>query len=180
MAYSYTNNCDDSFIAYPCELCPTKERGRVRGAAFILEGVTISDPSNAEEWANKVDLNQVFLIPNTQGTVTFTPSETPGFGGTEFEIDGYDYVVDFKDKNLIDSCTAAIQAAGNKKMKFAYVTETQIWMSDTTVSASLGAPVEDNIKSIMSWNYQVKWFQTSPVCPQTAPQNTFDRCITVT
>lgn len=179
MSYAYKNNCDDDKVKYPCELCPQIEKGRIRGFMFIQEGVTVTDYSDATEIANLVDLGDIYLVPNTTGSLTVTEVEQPGVGNTDVEIAGYDFVLEGMDRNVYNSCEEAITIAGNKKMRVAYVTETLIWPSTQTVSVALKAPVEEDLKSIMNWNYTVKWFEQNPICPQTAPENTFDRCITV-
>ena len=179
MSYSYINNCTDDFIKYPCELCPSKEKGRIRGFALIEDGYTIADPTNPVDWAAGVDQEKIYLVPNTDGSLTVTPVEGTGVGDTELEIEGYDFVLQVMDLNLKNSCLAATAIAGNKNYKPAYVTETQVWIGDTTASVAVTAPVEEDIKSKVSWVYDVKWFQESPVCPEDKPANTFDRCITV-
>lgn len=175
MAYGYNSNCDDEFSAYPCSACPPKENGRIRGIALILPTTTFSDYSSSAEWANKIATNQVFVIPNTSGTAGVTPVEVPGLGDTEFEIAGYDYVLDIMDRNL-DSYADAITVLGNKNMRVGYITSTKFWPSTSTVSAAAFSPVEDDVKSEVRVNWQIKFYQALPIIPVTRPENIFNTC----
>jgi len=106
--------------------------------------------------------------------------EGPGTGDTELEIDGYDYVLEVMDRNFVDSCPSWLSVEGNKNLKVAYVTETQIFLSTRRVSVALKQPVEDDIKSIVQHMATIKWFEPTPICPSTRPGSIFDTCVTVT
>lgn len=178
MAYGYNSNCDDSLIAYPCSTCPPKENGRVRGFALIPSTTTFSDFTSSAEWTNKIATGDVFVVPNTAGTVAVTPSETPGMGDTEVEISGYDYVLDLMDRNL-DAYDEVLTVLGNKSMRIAWITSSKLWVSTSTVSAAAFSTIEDDIKSEVRINWQVKFYQSSPATTYTRPENVFNTCPTV-
>ena len=177
--YGYQDNCSTEILPYVCDICPEKDHGRVRGFALIKEGVQFIDISDAVEWANKVDLGEVFLVPNLSGSAVGTEVEGPGKGDTELRIDGYDWVLDLMDENIINACAAWQSASGNKKSRAAWVSDKLIWQSTAVVSVAAVTNIDDDIKSVVNVNAKIKFFEPEMLCPDTKPANTFDRCLTV-
>jgi len=158
-----------------CEECPTKERGRVRGIAFVKDDYSFADITDDAEWNTAILAGNIFLIPETRGAVTVSQVETEGFGDTKNSVDGYDYEL-----NGVDPVYTAAQCAFWNSIKKAnnfkiiYKTETFIHFSDTTVSTASLNPVEDDMNTNVMFNFVIKWSQEDAVCPQAGPTSIFE------
>jgi|1_EtaG_2_1085319.scaffolds.fasta_scaffold15416_2 hypothetical protein len=172
--YYYVTPCGP--ITPPqCQECLVKERGRVRGIAFVKDDFVFADITDAAEWNVGILAGNIFVVPETRGAVTISPVETEGFGDTKQSVDGYDYEINGVDPVYTSAqCTFWNDIKKANNFKIAYKTENFVHLSDNTVSTAAPPPVEDDLNSNVMHNFIIKFSQVDAVCPQDAPGGIFE------
>jgi len=157
-----------------CEECPTREGGRVRGIAYVKDDYTFVDITDPAEWNTAILAGNIFIVPETRGSVAVSPVETEGFGDTKNSVTAYDYEIAGVDPAYTLNCSFwnSIKKANN--FKIIWKTETRIHFSDATVSTAATNPVEDDVSSNVLWAFNIKFSQEDAVCPVVGPAGIFE------
>ena len=151
MSAIYYPTCPDTITDPLCTPCPTKELGGIRSLVLKKSTFSFTDITNPTEWTNAICNKNIFVIPFTRGSLAVSLVEGQGFGDNSTVNDGYDYVISAFDPNYTGNC--------------------DFW---TDIAAM--APIEEDIKSKVTWNVSLKWSQEDPLCPLDIPVGIFDRC----
>ena len=176
MSAIYYPTCPDTITDPLCTPCPTKELGGIRSLVLKKNTFTFTDITNPTEWTNAICNKNVFVIPFTRGSLAVSLVEGQGFGDNSTVNDGYDYVISAFDPNYTGNCDFWTDISKRRDFNVMYRTETKIHQSTSTVSIAAMAPIEEDIKSKVTWNVSVKWSQEDPLCPLDIPVGIFDRC----
>jgi len=180
MSVYYPTGCDDLVPAHYCDSCESPELGRIRSVAFIKNTLTFSDPSSPTEWEAGFASGEIFLIPFTNGTYDGGAEvESPGYGDQATRITGYNFQVTYNDPNYRNNCDFYNALKDSRQYKFAFRTETQIHLTDTTVSVIPKNPVTDDVNSAVVWSVTVKWAGKELPCPVDVPEGIFDECVSL-
>lgn len=175
MQIYYTGTCDEDLVPHVCEECGEPELGGIRAVAVINAAYEFSDPTDAAEWTQAIEDGFIDIIPATRGDFDGgTPVEGPGYGDSATKVNGYDFVLNYKDPDLVANYSFynTIKTARNRKL--AYVTETQVWMADKAASFAPKAPVTENVAEEVVWNVQAKWTSKTLPQPYTKPEGIFE------
>ena len=173
----YPSNCNNVPPHY-CG-CETEELGRIRSVAFISLDFQFAngDPSNPNEWARGVDSELIFIIPETHGELPMpSPKMGPGFGQTVEQLLGYDFALKYYDPNFASNCGFYNALKVNRNFLVAYCTSSQCYINDVTCTIIPGAPIQDDLMSLVTWEVSVKWQSPNIPCPFDIPDGVFDQC----
>jgi hypothetical protein len=176
----YSSDCEDEDIAYACEDCPTSEGARVRGVFFKKNTYTFEDPTNPAEWTTAIEDGNVVIIANTHGSLADpTDNFGPGFGSQPQTYINSDYALEYFDRNL--KANWAFYEGKKKSSKWAigYITGSLVWLGDTAVTITPGAPVADNEKEGVVWKIKAAWTSENHPRPYDQPAGIFDACTMV-
>lgn len=181
MSVYYPTGCDDLIPAHICDPCEAIEQGRVRSVAFIKNTFAFVDPSDPTEWAAGFASEDIILIPQTKGTFDGgSEVEAPGYGDQSTRLTGYNFQAQYQDPNYRQNCNFYNTLKNSRQYKFAYRTQTQIHISDTTVQVIPKNPVQDDTQTEVVWDVIVKWSGNDLPCPFDVPEGIFDECTAVT
>ena len=178
MAVYYPSGCDALIPDHICDPCESIETGRLRSVAFIKNTFAFIDPSNPTEWEAGFASGDIILIPQTKGTFDGGAEvEAPGYGDQSTRLTGYNFQAQYQDPNYRQNCAFYNAIKNSRGYKFAYRTQTQIHISDTTVQVIPKNPVQDDTTSEVVWDVIVKWSGSDLPCPFDAPAGIFDACV---
>lgn len=177
MSVYYPSNCDDLVPDHICDPCEELEGGRVRSAAYVKTTFSFTDPSDPTEWTAGFIAGDIILIPQTKGTFDGGQEvEAPGYGDQVTRLTGYNFQVQYQDPNYKLNCTFYNTLKNSRQWKFAYRTETQIHIVDTTVQVIPKNPVQEDTNTEVVWDVLVKWSGRDVPCPYDVPPGIFDAC----
>jgi len=175
----YYPGCTTSQADPVCSDCPSKELGDIRHFAFVKATFAFTDISDAAEWAAGINSKDIYAFPFGRGTLEMTPNLQPGFGDQIETLDGYEFDINVSEPNYKDNCNFWNDIKRSKEWNFAYLTETQVHLTDSIVLVVPTAPIGDDKKQSVIWNANVKFSQEDIPCPSNAPVGTFEECISV-
>lgn len=176
MAYQvyYPSGCEAEVGDHYCNPCDPREHGRVRAAAFIANDFAFTDPTNPTEWRNGILNKKIIIIPETNGTFDGgTEVEGPGYGDQATQVTGYNFSATFNDPNYKLNADFYNAIKRSRNWRFAYKTETQVHLTQNTVSIIPKNPVADDIASDVVWNVLVKWSEGDLPVPYDEPSGIF-------
>lgn len=177
----YYPGCDESVTDPSNSDCPTKELGDIRGYAFIHKDFTFADPTSTAEWTTGINARDIYVFNLGRGGLDITPNEQPGFGDEDTTVDGMEFLATIYDPQYKANWGFWDTIFRSKVYKFAYVTETQVHISENSVSIVPTAPIaEGEKKQAILWRIQIKWNQDANPQPYDAPSGVFDKAIAVT
>lgn len=179
MPYSvtYPDTCTSSIPFHACDPCQDVEQARIRSVAFVNSSfiaTLLASPSSTDVWENGIDDSLIIVIPDTNGSFDGgTPVEGPGFGSSPTKYMGSEFVLTYRDPNYVDNCDfySAIQRSSSYHV--AYVTETQVHISENTVTILPKAPITDSLTDMVLWEVTVKFQQFATPCPNDKPAGIF-------
>lgn len=181
MTVYYANDCVDEDIPYFCEDCPVAEGARVSGIFYHKLTYNWTDPTSAAEWQDAIASGDVVIVANTHGSFADpTDNFGPGFGRVPQTYINSDYSLEYFDRNLKNNYEFYQGKKRSSKWAIGYVTETLIWMGDTGVTVTPGAPVADNEKEGVVWKVKAAWTSQNHPEPFTMPEGIFDACLMTT
>ena len=173
----YYTGCATAIIPPDCTDCPTKELAGIRSIWLQKSTYTFTDISDPTEWATAIQAGDVYVYPFTRGSLEVAETESPGFGDNSTTVDGYEFTLNAVDPNYTGNCASWKSLRKNKSLLVGYRTETQIHLSEKTVSISPMAPIAEDVKAGVYWNVKIKWSQDDPSCPVDMPTGVFEACI---
>lgn len=177
----YPSGCDAEVGEHYCSDCPTFEHGRIGAGAFIKNDFEFTDPSNPTEWVNGIKAKDIIILPNIRGTFDGgSEVEGPGYGRKSTQFLGYNFSATFLDPVYKENATFYNSIKRSSNYRFAYVTETQVHITEVPVQAIPKNPVEEDTNSIINWNVVVKWADSDLPIPYDAPAGIFDTCFDYT
>lgn len=166
--------CDEALVPHICEECGEAELGGIRAVARINSAFEFTDPTSAAEWTAGIEAGFIDIYPATRGDFDGgTPVEGPGYGDAATKVNGYDFVLNFKDPDLIPNWEHYNTLKNTRSSKLAYVTETQVWLADKSGTFAPKAPVTENVAEEVVWNVQVKWTSKNLPRNYTKPEGIF-------
>ena len=174
----YPSGCND-IPDHSCSICETDELGRVRAFAFIQKDFVFSDPSNTAEWQAGINSGDIRVVPISNGTVSKgSPKTGPGFGLVPKRLYGYDLKASVMDPNLVSNSPFYTAIAGNQNYKFAYVTSSQVWLTQMPVLITPNKEVKDDLLEKICWEIEVDWQIGANQFdePYDIPENIFFEC----
>ncbi len=172
----YPAGCSDS-LAHNCDPCELDEHGRVRGVAYIKKGYVFADPTDPTEWTSAITAGIVIIIPKTNGSYDGgTPKEGPGYGDSPSTYLGSTFVLKYKDPNYKSNCAFYNGLKRSRNYKVAYLTETQIHITNKACVVLPKNPVVDDLTAKVEWDVEVKWDDNTFACPYNIPVGIFDDC----
>jgi len=178
MSVYYPTGCDTDVPSHYCDSCEAPELGRVSSIAFIKNTFSFTDITNPVEWQTGFAAGDIVLIPMTKGTFDGgSEVEVPGYGRQATRLVGYNFQLQYQDPNYRGNCNFYNALKRSRAYKVAYATETQIHISDTTVSVIPKNPVQDDVNSEVVWDVIVKWAGFDSPCPFDIPEGIFDECV---
>jgi hypothetical protein len=164
-------------INYICQPCKTIERGRIRGVAYLRVTVPAFDYSNPALWAAQVSANNAFIIPFVKGTSDGGPvTEVDGYGDIPTYITGRMYTINYMDPSIVENCAFYRRIEKSPEWRFAFVTESRLWISTRAVSVYAINPIEMDPKTAVEHNVTVKFTESDLLCSFERPTGTFETC----
>jgi len=179
MPYSvtYPDTCTGTIPLHYCDPCSDVEQARVRSVAFIntsFYDTLIASPTDTNVWEDGIDDSLIFIIPETNGSFDGgTPVEGPGFGSSPTKFMGSDFVLNYKDPNYKENCDYYNAIMRSNAYHIAYVSETQVHISENTVTILPKAPIADSLTDMVVWDVTVKFQQYGTPCPTDIPPGIF-------
>lgn len=179
MPYSvtYPDTCTSSIPFHQCDPCAAVEQARIRSVAFINKSfidTLMANPSSGAVWHNGIDDSLIIVVPETNGSFDGgSPVEGQGFGSSPSKYMGSEYVVTYRDPNYTTNCDFYSSIQRSNVYHFAYVTETQVHITENTVTILPKAPIEDNLNGMVLWEVTVKFQQYATPCPYDKPDGIF-------
>jgi hypothetical protein len=156
--------------------CPDKEKGKIRHAFIYKSTFSFVSPENQNEWTNGLNAGDIQILWGVNGSYDGgTVTEDVGFGDQEFTNGGRTHIVNIKDPNYYDNCDFYNALSQTQEFKFGYVTENYTHFTDVVCKFLAKNPVQEDIKSIVLWELEVKWSGDNSPCPYNKPANVFDR-----
>ncbi len=175
MPIYYPSGCDAAVPDHVCDPCETKEKGRIGTVAFIKKGFVFVDPSSEAAWTAGIVSGDIILIPQVIGSFDGGAEiESAGYGRQSTQLVGYNFSANFKDPNYKSNCEFYNALKNSRSFKFAFVTETQVHLTDVAVSVIPKNPITEDLNSDVVYDVTVKWAYKDLPCPVEAPTNIFD------
>ncbi len=177
--YYPQSNCGTSGVIpdYSCSDCPELEFGRVSSFAFIANTFSFTDPTNSAEWDVGIASGDIRVVWQTQGSYDGgTTAENPGFGRQEFSLGSTSHILNFKDPNYKNNCDFYNSIKYSSSYKGAYVTSSQVHLIDSPITIIPKNPVQDDLKSVVTWDVTIKWAGYDSPCPYDKPDGIFEAC----
>lgn len=178
----YPDNCGPTqeLPLYTCKPCIVSEKGRIRSVFLYRDSVAWLNQSSTTEWQQYILAGDVIVINSTQGEYDGgTTEEQEGFGDLETVNGGTTHILRWLDPNLDDNCDFYNALKLQSEWKLGWKTSSKIWFSDAVATYTPSAPVQNNIKSIVTYNTQAKWVSDDIPCPFAIPPGIFDRCFAI-
>jgi len=176
----YYPGCDEVIVDPANTDCPPKELGDIRAFALIANDFAISNPSATAEWTSGINAKKIFVFSLARGGLAIEPQEQAGFGDEDTTFDGYAFTANIFEPNYMANWPFWNSIKRRKNFRLAYVTETQVHLTDKTVSIIPMAPIAEGEKrTAIIWNIQFKWVSDIHPRPYTRPTGVFDRAIAV-
>lgn len=179
--YYPVGNCGttEELPQHSCKPCITPELGRVRSVFLYRSSFAWVDRSLTSEWRNGILAGDVQIIKDTQGDYDGgTTTELVGFGDLETVNGGITHILNWLDPNIDDNCDFYTALAGQTEWMLGWRTQNKVWFSNEVATFTPKVPVQNDLKSYVTWNAQAKWTGDLP-CPFDTPVGIFDRCIAV-
>lgn len=171
----YPSGCDTEVGEHFCNDCETPEHGRIRSVAFIKDSFAFTDPTSPTEWRNGIQSKEIIIIPKTNGSFDGgSEVEGPGYGDQSSKLIGFNFQAVYNDPNYKENADFYNALKRSKNYRFAYRTESQIHITDNTVSVIPKNPVGEDLTSEVTWNVTVKWSDSDLPVPFDVPAGIFD------
>lgn len=178
MSVYYPSGCDALIPEHICDPCEEIELGRIRSVAFIKNTFEFTDPSDPTEWQAGFASGDIILIPQTKGNFDGGAEvEAPGYGDQATRLTGYNFQAQYQDPNYRLNCNFYNAIKNSRQYRFAYRTQTQVHITDTTVQVIPKNPVQDDTTTEVVWDVLVKWSGSNLPCPYDVPAGIFDQCV---
>lgn len=178
MSVYYPAGCDALIPDHICDSCEEIELGGMGSVAFIKSTFAFTDPSSPAEWQAGFAAGDIILIPQTKGTFDGGAEvEAPGYGRQATRLTGYNFTAQYQDPNYRLNCAFYNAIKNSRAYKFAFVTETQVHITDTVVQVIPKNPVQAELTSEVVWDVLVKWSGRDLPCPHDVPAGIFDECV---
>ncbi len=175
--YKSDADCENEVIDPKCDPCLIPEKGRIRGVAFIHKKyypILIEDPTSQQLWQNGIAQGYIKVIHETLGSTDGGSEETgPGYGDNSETLLGYNHAPVIKDPNYKGNSLFWNSIKGKSSYHLAYRTETQVHISDNTVTTIPKNSIEEALNSNVDWNVTIKWFQKNLLLPHDTPEGIF-------
>jgi hypothetical protein len=180
MSIYYPAGCDEVVPDHICDPCEAVEKGRIGSGAFVKSSFEFTDISNPNEWRVGIESGDIIVLPEIIGTYDGgSEVESPGYGRQSTKLTGYNNVANFKDPNYKLNGNFYDKIKNSRAYKFAFATETQIHISENTVTIIPKNPVTDDLTSDVVWDVTVKWASAGLSVPNDIPAGIFGECFAV-
>lgn len=180
MAIYYPSGCDEQVPDHVCDPCEAKEKARIGSVAYVKNSFAFVDITSPTEWQAGIESGDIIIIPSVRGSFDGgSPVESTGYGRQSTNLTGYNFIATYQDPNYKSNANFYNSLKYSRIYRFAYVTETQVHLSDATVSVVPTNPVTENTTDDVTWNVQVKWAGGDLPVPYDAPAGIFDECFAV-
>lgn len=176
MPYTIYNpgGCETVVGDHFCVDCPDTEKGRVRSVAFIKNTFSFIDPSDPTEWDTGIANKDIIIIAETNGNFDGgSEVEGTGYGDQATKLVGYNFQAVYNDPNYKQNATFYNGLKRSRNYRFAYRTETQVHLTENTVSVIPKNPVAEDLTSEVTWNVTVKWAEEDLPIPYDTPAGIF-------
>ena len=179
LAPYYVVGCTQPVPAYSCNPCPTTEKGRISTAFFIKPDYIFTDPTDPTEWLQAQQDGNVIIIPNVRGKYDGGASKKgEGYGREVERLMNYTFKAEFKDLNLLPNAAFYDTIDKATDWKFAFLTETILWMVDYPVTIETKDEVTEDAESDIFWLSAVSWQGKNKPRKFTAPAG-ISNCFTL-
>lgn len=180
MAIYYPSGCDTLVPDHLCDPCEAKEKARIGSVGFVKTSVAFSDISNPTEWTAAINAGDIIIIPQVLGSFDGGAEvESAGYGRQSTNLTGYNFSANFKDPNYKLNATFYNALKNSRAYKFAFVTETQVHISENAVAVIPKNPVTENLTDDVVWDVTVKWAGADLPEPADVPPGIFEECFEV-
>lgn len=164
---------------HSCKPCISPELGRIRSVFLYRSTVAWVNQSSTAEWRNLILAGDVQVIKDTQGDYDGgTTAELVGFGDLETVNGGITHILNWLDPDIEDNCDFYTALAGQTEWMIGWRTQNNVWFSGEVATFTPKVPVQNDLKSYVTFNAQAKWTGDLP-CPYPTPAGIFDRCFAV-
>ena len=161
--------CDGSRYARIDNDCLAIECGGIRGAAFIKKSYIPRDASGFIDtivetsgwWYEGILRDAIEANPRTRGTFDGGKSlSAPGYGRVEEITSRKRYTAVINDASHKGNCLYYGQLSSSRcEYHFAFITETELRISDSPVSIDVSDAIDEDIESLVLWALEVSWTQ---------------------
>jgi hypothetical protein len=164
-------------INYICQPCKIIEHGRIRGVAYLRRTVPAFDYANPALWAAQVTANNAFIIPFVRGSSDGGPvTEAEGYGDIPNYVTGRSYTINYFDPSIDINCLFYRRIEKSTEWRFAFVTESRLWISTNAVTVYATVPIDISVTSAVEYNVTVKFAESDLLCSVERPIGTFETC----
>ena len=160
-----------------CNNCQTKELGRVRSVWFQRKDYTWIDITDPNEWYDAICNQDIYVFPNTRGSLEMAETMEQGFGDTEESLSSYTFTLNLMERTYPENCEFWNSIKKSNQFLVGWRTMSKVYLSAVSAVVVPKAPVADNLKESINWNIITKFTQGDIPCAQTMPIEVFDRCI---
>lgn len=181
MSAYYPTGCDELVPAHVCDPCEEAEKGRISSIAFVKDTFAFTNITSPVEWRAGFLSGDIILIPEVIGSYDGgAEQEGPGYGRQLTKLTGYNFSLTYKDPNYKNNCDFYNSLKRARNYKVAFVTSSQVHLSDDVVQVIPKNPVTDDLNSDVVWEVLVKWNSVDLPCPNNVPANIFELCTMLT
>ncbi len=180
--YYPTNQCGTGTeAAYACNPCPDNEFGRIRSVAYVkttyYSTLVAAGVSVSAAWTAGILSGNIIVVWETKGSYDGgTPTELPGFGDAAFLNGDTTHILNYEDRNYADNCDFYNDKKSSTSWIGCYRTKSYIHFTTSPITITAKNAVQDDDKSILTWQVQWKWTYADSPCPSTTPVGIFDAC----
>lgn len=176
MSAYYYDNCA-TLPPIVCNNCQTKELGRVRSVWFQRSDFAFTDITDPAEWNDAICNQDIYVFPNTRGSLEMAETMEQGFGDTEESLSSYTFTLNLMERTYPENCDFWNAIKKSNQFLVGWRTSSKVYLSSVTAVVVPKAPVADNLKESVLWNVIVKFTQANIPCAITMPNGVFDTCL---
>lgn len=155
----YYPTCSEELQSHFCDPCDDGELGGVRSVFYYQDGVfALTNAPSKSEFDAGIAAGTVIIIPSTRGSYDGgSPTYDKGFGDTDQSYSSSTYKLTYIDPNYVKNRDFYNSLQSQTQWKIGWRSETQIHLSEKTVTAYGKDTHEEDVKTKVYWNVEVSW-----------------------
>lgn len=155
----YYPTCSEELLDHFCDPCDDGELGGVRSIFYYKDGAfSLSQDPSAAEFEAAVAAGLCVIVPSTRGTYDGgAPTFDKGFGDTDQTFASSSYKLTYTDPNYVQNRAFYNALQSQSQWMIGWRSETQIHLSEKTVTAYGKDPHQEDVKTRVYWEVEVAW-----------------------
>jgi hypothetical protein len=180
--YYPTGNCGAAAALppYACSPCLDREFGRIRKLLLYKEGHAPTDFTSTSQWQALLAAGNAIFLWKVNGEYDGGETEEiDGFGDVEKENGSTTHKAVIRDPYVKDNHDWANAIKDYTNWIPVLFTSSRMWDAGEPCSIKVKAPIENNLKSVMTYEYTLTWSSPDLPTPHAIPAGIFDSCFIV-